>query len=108
MTPRGSLSEFEKANIAIYEQVSPCLVQVTNLTQQSDSGFSLNVQAVPKGVGSGFVWDQDGHIVTNYHVVEGADIAHVTLSDHSTYDARQDLGLSGQGYCRALDQRAPR
>jgi S1-C subfamily serine protease len=89
VTARGSLSDLEKANIEIYEQVSPCLVQVTNLTQQPSSWFSLDVQEVPKGVGSGFVWDQDGHIVTNYHVVSGADTAQVTLADHSTFDARQ-------------------
>jgi S1-C subfamily serine protease len=46
------------------------------------------VQQVPRGVGSGFVWDEQGHIVTNYHVVEGAQIAKVTLADHTTYDAR--------------------
>jgi S1-C subfamily serine protease len=85
---RGSLSDFEKGNIAIYEQASPCLVQVTNLAEHRSSLFSLNVQEVPKGVGSGFVWDQDGHIVTNYHVVDGAVAAQVTLSDHHTYSAR--------------------
>jgi S1-C subfamily serine protease len=49
--------------------------------------FSLNVQEVPEGTGSGFVWDQDGHIVTNYHVVRGAQAAKVTLADHSTWNA---------------------
>jgi len=88
ITPRGHLSDLEKANIEIYEQASPCLVQVTNLAARS-IGFGLEVQEVPKGVGSGFVWDQDGHIVTNFHVVQGAAAAHVTLGDHSTYDTRQ-------------------
>jgi S1-C subfamily serine protease len=85
---RGSLSESEKANIEIYEQASRSLVQVTNLAQQSAGLFGLNAQQLPKGIGSGFVWDQDGHVVTNYHVVEGADAARVTLANHSTYDAR--------------------
>ena len=85
---RGDLSAEEKTNIQIYEQTSPCLVQVTNLAQQS-TFFGLDVQQVPEGVGSGFVWDVDGHIVTNYHVVRGAAAARVTLSDHSTHDARQ-------------------
>ena len=89
VTPRGSLSELEDSNIAIYEKVSPCLVQVTNLSEQRGNWFSLDVQEVPKGVGSGFVWDKQGHIVTNYHVVEGADAAQVTLADHATYNARQ-------------------
>lgn len=84
---RGDLAAAEKTNIEIYEQASPSLVQVTNLAE-SNSLFGLDVQQVPKGVGSGFVWDQDGHIVTNYHVVEGADAARVTLADHSTHAAQ--------------------
>jgi S1-C subfamily serine protease len=84
--PRGDLMEIEKTNIAIYNQVSPSVVHVTNLAE-SGSPFSLNVQRVPRGTGSGFVWDNGGHIVTNYHVVEGADAASVTLADHTTYDA---------------------
>jgi S1-C subfamily serine protease len=63
-------------------------VQVTNLARRG-SLFSLNVQEIPKGVGSGFVWDTDGHIVTNYHVIEGADVAQVTLADHSTWQANR-------------------
>jgi S1-C subfamily serine protease len=86
VTPRGELSEEERTNIEIYERGSPCLVQVTNLAERSGL-FGLNAQEVPHGVGSGFVWDKDGHIVTNYHVVEGADAARITLADHSTYDA---------------------
>jgi S1-C subfamily serine protease len=85
---RGDLSQEEKSNIQIYEQASPSLVQVTNLGAQS-SAFGLNVQEIPEGLGSGFVWDYEGHIVTNYHVVKGADAARVTLSDHSTHEARQ-------------------
>jgi S1-C subfamily serine protease len=34
--------------------------------------FTLDVLEVPQGSGSGFVWDKDGHIVTNYHVIRGA------------------------------------
>ncbi len=80
-------SSIDQANIEIYERVSPAVAQVTSLSQQAGF-FGLNVQEVPKGVGSGFVWDTEGHIVTNYHVVEGADGAQVTLADHSTYDAQ--------------------
>jgi S1-C subfamily serine protease len=90
VSARGDLAPLEKANIEIYETVSPSLVQVTNLEQAAGSGLgTLNVQEVPRGVGSGFVWDSDGHIVTNYHVVQGADAARVTLSDHTTVSARQ-------------------
>jgi S1-C subfamily serine protease len=87
--PRGKLSDFEAVNIEIYENGGPSLVQVTNVSTQQNNWFSFDVQKVPQGIGSGFVWDADGHIVTNYHVVEGADGAQVTLADHSTYDAQK-------------------
>jgi S1-C subfamily serine protease len=87
VTARGDLSEQEKMNISIYESASPSVVHVTNLSVRGDQ-FSLDVQRIPKGTGSGFVWDKDGHIVTNYHVVEGADAASVTLADHTSYSAR--------------------
>jgi S1-C subfamily serine protease len=87
VTARGDLSELEKANIAIYERASLSLAQVTNLARRT--GFlTFNVQEIPKGVGSGFVWDDEGHIVTNYHVVEGADAAQVTLSDPKSSNQR--------------------
>jgi S1-C subfamily serine protease len=85
--PRGDYAALEKTNIEIYEHASPSLVQITNLSVQTTL-FGMD-QQIPEGVGSGFVWDADGHIVTNYHVVRGGNAARVTLSDHSTYDARQ-------------------
>lgn len=88
VSARGDLAGLEKTNIDIYEHVSPCVVQVTNLAQRG-SLFGLDVQQVPEGVGSGFVWDQEGHIVTNFHVVKNADAAQVTLADHSSYEAQQ-------------------
>jgi S1-C subfamily serine protease len=85
---RADLSAEEKTNIAIYEQAAPAVVHVTNVAEQGGL-FNLDVQRIPKGTGSGFVWDKDGHIVTNYHVVEGADAVRVTLADGSPYDARK-------------------
>jgi S1-C subfamily serine protease len=89
VTARGELSELEQTNIGIYKGSAPSVVHVTKLAAVSGGLLNLNVQQIPKGTGSGFVWDQDGHIVTNNHVVEGADATHVTLADHSTYTARQ-------------------
>jgi S1-C subfamily serine protease len=88
---RGDLAPLEQANIEIYEQASPAVVHVTNLVEQQDL-FSLDIQEVPKGSGSGFVWDEDGHIVTNFHVVSGANAAQVTLADHSSFAARRVSG----------------
>src|SRR5581483_9021072 len=55
--------------------------------------WTLNVQTVPYGTGSGFMWDTAGHIVTNLHVVAGAAEATVRLSDGKDYPATL-VGLS--------------
>jgi S1-C subfamily serine protease len=89
VTPAGNLADMEKQNIEVYEKVSPSVVHVTNLAERSNP-FSLNVQRIPRGSGTGFVWDEDGHVVTNYHVVKGANALQVTLADHSTYDVDGD------------------
>ena len=93
---RGKLSDLEKANVDVYEQAAPSVVQVTTTTQIPGNWYNFNLQSVPKGVGSGFVWDQNGYIVTNYHVVHNADTAKVTLFDHSTYEARRFWGAPDQ------------
>ncbi len=85
---RADLTAEEKTNVAIYERAAPGVVHVTNVAEQG-SPLSLDLQRIPKGTGSGFMWDKDGHIVTNSHVVEGADAVRVTLADGSSYDARK-------------------
>ena len=85
---RGPLLSLEQTNIAIYEKTSPSVVHVSNLAE-GRSRFSLNVQQILQGTGSGFVWDDQGHIVTNFHVVKDADAVQVTLPDHSSYQSDQ-------------------
>jgi S1-C subfamily serine protease len=87
VTARGDLAEDEKSTIALFKLVSPSVVHITTLAVRQNY-FTLDLQQIPQGTGSGFVWDQDGRVVTNYHVVEGADAAQVTLADHSTWKAR--------------------
>jgi len=86
VTPRGDLAQDEKATIELFEQVSPAVVYITSLTIKQDY-FSLNALQSPKGTGSGFIWDENGYVVTNYHVIEGAQGADVTLADQSTWKA---------------------
>jgi S1-C subfamily serine protease len=83
---RGSLAEDEQNNISVFKAASPTTVNITTLQATRDL-FSLNVNQVPQGTGSGFIWDDRGHIVTNFHVIQGANAARVTLSDHSTWTA---------------------
>jgi S1-C subfamily serine protease len=84
---RGDLAEDEKTNIKIYKEASPSVVHITSLELQ-ENFLNLDVQAVPRGTGSGFVWDEDGRIVTNNHVIADTQAWTVSLWDRSTYKAR--------------------
>jgi len=85
--PSGDLGADEKATIAAFEAVSPSVVHITNIAVRRDA-FTMDITEIPRGTGSGFVWDEQGHIVTNFHVVQDAQTARVTLSDGSTYDGK--------------------
>ena len=83
---RGSLAEDERNNIEVFKTASASTVHITTLERAR--GFSpLDVMQVPRGTGSGFVWDERGHIVTNFHVIQGGSGARVTLHDQSTWRA---------------------
>jgi S1-C subfamily serine protease len=86
VTPAGDLAADEKATIELFKKVSPSAAYITTLAQRVNL-LTRNVQEIPRGTGSGFVWDDAGHVVTNFHVVQNASGAKVTLADHSTYDA---------------------
>ena len=88
ITARGELAAVEKTTIDIFRRNSPSVVHITTLVNAVADDFGFDVQQVPQGTGSGFVWDDQGRIVTNYHVVRNADVAQVVLSDHSTWKAR--------------------
>jgi len=95
----GDLLAYEQNTIGVFQEASPAVVFVHNL-QNFRSLFSWNVTEVQQGTGSGFLWDEDGHIVTNFHVVRGADRVAVTLIDGKTYRAdivgvepRKDLAV---------------
>jgi S1-C subfamily serine protease len=87
VTPRGDLAADERATIELFRQASPSVVYITSLTRKRDI-FSLNLFEIPQGTGSGFIWDQNGHIITNFHVIQGASGARVTLADQSVWDAQ--------------------
>ncbi|MGE3315022.1 MAG: S1C family serine protease [Planctomycetaceae bacterium] len=89
VTPRGDLAGDEKAQIELFQQASPSVAHVTSLTTVLQRrGVSTNPLDVPLGTGSGFLWDEDGHIVTNYHVVRGATRIFVTLGTSTQLEAR--------------------
>jgi S1-C subfamily serine protease len=88
VSPRGELNPEEKTTIALFRRASPAVVNITTLTVARDF-FTLNLLQIPEGTGSGFIWDDTGNVVTNFHVIQNADVAQVTLADHSTWKARR-------------------
>ncbi len=86
-SPAGDLGADEKSTIAVFKMVSPSVVHITNIAQMRNV-ITSSVDDVPQGTGSGFIWDDQGHIVTNYHVIEGATSTEVTLADGTTYEGK--------------------
>ena len=80
------LNNEEKHTIQLFEDAAPSVVYITTSALRQDY-WTRRVSEVPRGSGSGFIWDKNGHIVTNYHVIRGADKCQVTLYDQSTFDA---------------------
>lgn len=76
----------EENNIEIFKRSSPSVVHITN-SRLVRSFYSLNPQEVPQGTGTGFIWDQEGYIVTNFHVIQQANVVTVTLQDGTSYEA---------------------
>lgn len=70
---------------AVYGQAGSAVVNITSVTYAYDFFFNPVPQ---EGTGSGFVYDEEGHIVTNYHVIENAEELSVTLADGETYPAK--------------------
>jgi len=81
---QAAANDLEAQVISVYDSTSPSVVNITNRSTVYDLWFGSSAQ---EGTGSGFVYDDQGHIVTNYHVIEGADEILVTLADGQVYQA---------------------
>lgn len=84
VTARGDLAADEQAMIELFERSRDSVVYISTRQQVRDF-WTRNVFSVPRGTGSGFIWDEHGHVVTNFHVVEGASEAIVRLADGRDY-----------------------
>jgi S1-C subfamily serine protease len=80
------LTNSEQATIDLFEKSAPSVCYITTLNQQRDY-WSRNITEIPAGSGSGFIWDKQGHIITNFHVLQNATKFKVTLSDRTIWDA---------------------
>ncbi len=85
LAANSTIAALESAFQGIYEDVSPSVVAVEVVQQTTISPFGGSFGQ--QGLGSGFVWDTDGHIVTNNHVIDSADRITVIFSDDSTAQA---------------------
>ncbi len=86
ITARGDLAADEKATIELFERSKGSVVYISTTARVLDL-FSRNIFTIPQGTGSGFVWDERGHIVTNNHVIMNAAGARVRLNDGRDYNA---------------------
>lgn len=82
-----ALHDLEQQTIDQFERLAPSVVYVTNIGVRR-IGFSRDVTSIPQGSGSGFIWDKNGTIITNFHVVNGASDVEVTLADGSVWKAK--------------------
>ncbi|AYH45613.1 2-alkenal reductase [Azoarcus sp. DN11] len=86
VTPRGDLAADEKSTIELFEHTRNSVVYISTAQLVRDA-WTRNVMQVPRGTGSGFIWDDAGHVVTNFHVIQGASQATVKLADGRDYQA---------------------
>ena len=86
ITPRGELAPEERTTIELFERSRDSVVFISTKEAVVDL-WSRNVMAVPRGTGSGFIWDEAGHVVTNYHVIHGASEASIKLVDGRSFRA---------------------
>ena len=106
---RGDLASDEAATIELFEATSPSVVHISTLRRQAvrEGFFRTNILEIPEGTGSGFVWDEAGHVVTNFHVLQGGNEFQVRLSDQSEYRASV-IGGSPEFDLAVLQIDAPR
>ena len=86
VTPRGDFAADEKNTIELFESSRDAVVFIST-TQRVMEAWSRNIFTIPRGTGSGFVWDDKGHVITNFHVVAGAAEARVRFSDGKEHTA---------------------
>ncbi len=100
------LTNSEAATIDLFEKSAPSVCYITTLSQRRDF-WSRDISEIPSGSGSGFIWDQNGHIITNFHVIQKASSFKVTLADQSTWDA-EVVGTEPNKDLAVLKIRAPK
>jgi len=104
--PGGELDARERATIALFQAASPAVVYIQASNLRPYRGEALPLE-VPEGSGSGFVWDEAGHVVTNLHVVRGGSLFRVRFQDQAAFRAEL-VGAAPDYDLAVLEVDAPR
>lgn len=108
VSPSGGLADDEKTSIEIFQNVSPSVVHITSQVTMRRSRFSNDLLTVPSGTGTGIVWDTDGRIVTNYHVVSDRRANYkVSLSNDDQIRDAKVVGVAPEFDLAVLKVNAP-
>ena len=86
VSKQAPLATEERLVINLFEKAQTSVVYITSLSVERDF-LSMNVFETPQGAGTGFIWNEQGYIVTNFHLIQDAQAATVTLSDQTTLQA---------------------
>ncbi|MDJ0974579.1 MAG: trypsin-like peptidase domain-containing protein [Planctomycetota bacterium] len=88
VTARGELAGTERSTIELFETVAPSVVYIQVVQEGRTRSLSLDPADIVQGTGSGFIWNREGYVVTNHHVVAGGEKWKVILADQTEWDAR--------------------
>lgn len=110
VTPRGELGADEQATVELFQQWKKSTVFIQTgryeYTLEARRGLQWSLGEVPRGIGTGFIWDESGHIITNYHVIQNADTAKIKLFDETVWNA-EVVGISAEHDIAVLKIDAP-
>ncbi len=84
---RSGLTPEEKGTIALFKHNNPAVVYISTV-KHIINPYTRDIREVPSGTGTGFIWDMQGHIITNYHVIKGHKTAKARLNNKKTYTAK--------------------
>ncbi len=83
----ADLTPEEKGTIALFKHNNPAVVYISTVKRVINP-YTRDIREIPSGTGTGFIWDKQGHIITNYHVIGDNPTARVRLNNQKTYTAK--------------------
>eukprot|EP00930_Biecheleria_cincta_P098060 TRINITY_DN89749_c0_g1_i1.p1 TRINITY_DN89749_c0_g1~~TRINITY_DN89749_c0_g1_i1.p1 ORF type:complete len:467 (-),score=67.08 TRINITY_DN89749_c0_g1_i1:112-1443(-) len=104
----AQLTEAERSRVELFQRCSGSVAFIQTSVQARDPyGLSLNMEQIPRGAGSGFVWDKDGHVITNFHVIQKAQAAKVTIGKSTEAHGAKLVGAEPEYDIAVLKVAAP-